>query len=47
MPEEVVLVGNGRNPPFVNITVRALNLFDYAYDADAGRVGLRPLKPRP
>ena len=47
VPEEVVLVGNGRNPPFVNITVRALNLFDYAYDADAGRVGLRPLKPRP
>lgn len=43
VPEEVVLVGSGRRPPFVNTTVRALNAYDYAYDADAGLVGFRPL----
>lgn len=46
-PTQVVLVGNGRRPPFVNTTVRLLNGYDYAYDADAGMVGFRPVhQPR-
>lgn len=43
VPEEVVLVGSGRRPPFVNTTVRALNAYEYAYDADAEVVGFRPI----
>lgn len=46
VPEEVILVGSGRRPPFVNTTVRALNAFNYAYDADAGVVGFRPIPPK-
>lgn len=40
-PERVILVGTGARPPFVNTTVRALNAFDYLFDADAGEVGFR------
>lgn len=52
VPERVILVGAGRmgrNPraPFVNTTVRALNAFDYLFDADAGEVGFRPRSPAP
>lgn len=43
VPERVILVGRGQRPPFVNTTVRALNAFDYLFDAEAGAVGLRPL----
>lgn len=46
VPERVILVGRGQRPPFVNTTVRALNAFDYLFDAEAGAVGLRPLKGR-
>ncbi|MFS8037851.1 hypothetical protein ACI7BZ_12970 [Xanthobacter sp. AM11] len=42
-PERVIVVGGGTRPPFVNTTVRALNAFDYLFDADAGEVGFRPL----
>jgi hypothetical protein len=42
-PERVVLVGNGRRPPFVNTTVRLLNAYDYLFDADAGLIGFRPV----
>lgn len=45
-PERVILVGRGDRPPFVNTTVRALNAFDYLFDADAGVVGFRPLAGR-
>lgn len=45
-PERVILVGRGDRPAFVNTTVRALNAFDYLYDADAGEVGFRPLGGR-
>lgn len=44
-PEGVILVGGGTRAPFVNTTVRALNAFDYLFDADAGEVGFRPLSP--
>ncbi|MFG1184969.1 MULTISPECIES: hypothetical protein [Xanthobacter] len=40
-PERVILVGRGDRPPFVNTTVRALNAFDYLFDADAGEAGFR------
>lgn len=43
-PERVVLVGEGRRPPFVNTTVRLLNTYDYLFDADAGRIGFRAVK---
>ena len=43
-PERVILVGNGRRPPFINTTVRLLNGYDYLYDADAGLVGFRPAR---
>lgn len=43
VPERVILVGRGQRPPFVNTTVRALNAFDYLFDAEAGAVGFRPL----
>ena len=46
VPERVILVGRGQRPPFVNTTVRALNAFDYLFDAEAGAVGFRPLKGR-
>lgn len=44
-PQRVILVGRGDRPPFVNTTVRALNAFDYLFDADAGVVGFRRLAP--
>ncbi|MFG1359281.1 hypothetical protein [Xanthobacter pseudotagetidis] len=43
-PEQVILVGDGRRPPFVNTTVRLLNRYDYAFDADAGLIGFRPVQ---
>lgn len=46
VPERVILVGRGQRPPFVNTTVRALNAFDYLFDAEAGAVGFRPLATR-
>lgn len=45
VPQAVMLVGRGRRPVFVNTTVRALNAFDYLFDADAGVVGFRPRAP--
>lgn len=45
VPEQVILVGHGRRPAFVNTTVRALNAFDYLFDADSGEVGFRPRLP--
>lgn len=44
-PERVILVGDGQRRPFVNTSVRALNAFDYLFDADAGLVGFRPRAP--
>ncbi|MEP9349352.1 hypothetical protein [Xanthobacter sp. KR7-225] len=43
-PERVILVGEGRRPPFINTTVRLLNGYDYLYDADAGMIGFRPAR---
>lgn len=40
-PARVILVGRGDRPAFVNTTVRALNAFDYLFDADAGEAGFR------
>ncbi|MFG1269653.1 hypothetical protein V5F40_17010 [Xanthobacter sp. DSM 14520] len=45
VPQAAMLVGRGRRPIFVNTTVRALNAFDYLFDADAGAVGFRPHAP--
>ncbi|MFG1241297.1 hypothetical protein V5F31_02810 [Xanthobacter sp. V7C-4] len=45
VPQAAMLVGRGRRPIFVNTTVRALNAFDYLFDADAGVVGFRPHAP--
>ena len=45
VPQAAILVGRGRRPVFVNTTVRALNAFDYLFDADAGAVGFRPHAP--
>ncbi|WP_238121268.1 MULTISPECIES: hypothetical protein [unclassified Xanthobacter] len=44
-PAEIVVSRRARRAPFINTTVRFLNGFDYLYDADAGVVGLRPLRP--
>lgn len=45
-PQRVILVGRGDRPPFVNTTVRALNAFDYLFDADAGEAGFRAVGGR-
>jgi len=40
-PSEALVVYRPGRPAFINTTVRFLNRYDYLFDADAGRVGLK------
>lgn len=40
-PEKILLMNGENRPVFVNTSVRALNAFDYLFDADGGYVGFR------
>lgn len=44
VPTEALVVDRPGRPAFINTTVRFLNGFDYAFDAEAGTVGFRPLR---